>query len=205
MQILISFLMLPIMILNFAGGIVGGIWLLIIGKGWLVLYAIIITLTSTWVIGLVLTPTILLAMPLTKAIEKKRYLLAYLWGILAGFWTYLIMTIWCVGSFVLILSNYDTGLVWPYLFLAYSVASGPWTYMASKEGSTEIDGTTIGAFFVCLGAFAMIVVTLMSNGATLMALIITFSIAMVIAWILNTALFVYKVKESKIKIENTDL
>ena len=194
---------IPVMILNLLGGIVSGIWLIFLGKLGLVVWAILIYIISVYGISLLLMPGLLLALPMQWALETRRYVLAYFFGPLSTLWTYVVMTAYCVWSFLFIINNHDSGSIWPYLLLGYSVATAPWGYMASKEGP-DSTGSTIGAFFCCLGGIVMMIVTLFSDKITNVKLIISFDAVMAVAWILQTALFFVVVKEEKIRKSNLE-
>ena len=194
MKTLLSLVSLPIMLLNFAGGIVAGIWLIIQGHWGLPILAILISIGVTWIISIFLAPTILLAMPMTAIIEKRKFGFIYLLGGVSSLWTYAVMTAWCVGAFIVIISNWDGGSIWPYVLLGYSLATGPWTYMASKEGSNGVDATSIGTFFICLGSLAMLIATLIAGEVNSTVLYITFGIAMGIAFIIQMILLTETVK-----------
>lgn len=175
----ISILSLPIIILNILGGIIGGIWLMILGEWNLVFYAILSLICSTFIISLALSPSLLFAFFLTKAIENKNFVLVYIMGILNNIWTYLVMTIWSAGSFFFVLTYYEVGNIWPYLLIGYSISTGPFAYMASKEGP-DSTGSIIGVFFLCLGVIVMMISTLFSNQITFIGLLFSFSIVALI-------------------------
>lgn len=198
LSVILAALTVPIMFLNILGGIVAGIWLIILGKWLLALGALLLVYIATQILSLMLAPTLLLGMPITKALESNKYFKVYLLGALASLWTYIVVTFWCVGSFIYIVNIQTTNSIWPYLLLGYCVATGPWVYMASKEHSTEVDGTSVVSFFVCLGALAMMLITAISSEPTSVILTLTFAGMMIISWILQTILFVSKVRVNKI-------
>lgn len=198
-SVMLTLFAIPIMILNVTGGIIAGIWLIIIGKWLFVIWALLTIYIATKILGLVTAPTLLLMNPLTKALEKHKYTKAYILGALSHFWTYLVMTVWCVGSFIYIIYSFpNTNSIWPFLLLGYCVATGPWVYMASMERSTEIDVSSIGSFFVCLGTVAMMAVILFYKNPTFAVIITTFSIVMLVAWIISIAFFVLTVRANRI-------
>ena len=201
MEAFLAIFTLPIIFLNLLGGIVAGIWLIIIGEWGLVIWAVLFTILSTWIVSLLLMPGLLLALPLTWAIEKRKYFLLYIFGPLNIVWTYVVMTAWCVISFMYVLNNYESGSIWPYLLLGYTVATGPWTYMASKEGP-DATGSIMGAFFCCLGGIVMMIVTLFSSSVNMLQLLICFGSVMLIAWIVQIIIFIFTLKAEKVKESN---
>jgi hypothetical protein len=143
------------MLLNFAGGIVGGIWLAILGQWSLVGGGLAVGIASTFILSLALMPGFLFLVPATAALERKRFLFGTLLGAISFAWTLSIISLWGVASFLLVLpEERGIGLL-PYLLWAYSIATGPWTYMASRESQADPNSSSsITAFFACLGAAA---------------------------------------------------
>src|SRR5664280_2910275 len=158
MQAILVLLSLPIIILNFAGGVAGGIWLGILGKWHLLGYGLAAFICSSFLLGLALLPGMAFAVPATMAAERNRFLAAGCFAVLGNIWTYGVLTAWCVGSFLLIVSEHTSGSLWPYLLWSYSVVTGPWTYLASREAQADPNSfSSTTAFAACLGAIAMMV------------------------------------------------
>ena len=76
---LMNLFALPIMILNLLGGIVSGIWLAILGQWWAIGAGIASLFLSTLLLGIVLMPSALLALPGIYLQEK---------GVKAGIYAY---------------------------------------------------------------------------------------------------------------------
>lgn len=136
----------PIMFLNFFGGIVGGIWLLIIGGWRLVLLAFFVILISPYIFGLIyliLSPLVLLA---TYFANKKKALLMMVFAFVNMLATSIINLTWVIWVISVALQLNDQGLpLLPLVLGGYAVATGPFTYMASKESSDAI-GTFVGVY-----------------------------------------------------------
>jgi len=197
MKSLINLLISPIKILNFAGGIVGGLWLIINGQWRFILILIILGIVSVWIISLLLLPGLLFAVPVAYGSNHKKYFFSYLFGIINLVWTYVVMTAWSVASYVFILNQHTEGSIFPYLLLSYSLATSPWTYMAQKEQAPDLSATTIGAFFLCLGSLFLFIFNLISRGPSTSQQIIVFGISMVIAFILQLLLIISVIKKEK--------
>jgi len=56
---IIEILSLPIMILNMVGGIIGGIWLAILGEWGLIGIGILLMFTSHWILAILMMPSLL--------------------------------------------------------------------------------------------------------------------------------------------------
>jgi hypothetical protein len=94
-------------------------------------------------------------------------------------------------TFSFVVEQAKAGSIWPYLLWAYSVATGPWTYMASRE--TQVDPnspSSITAFFVCMGAAAMMVTHLLMSNPTIYAVGIAFVVSMVVSFLLQITMYV---------------
>ncbi len=78
---IVGVLSVPIMILNFASGIVAGIWLAILGQWGLLGIGIVFLFTSHWLIGLLLLPMMPVDVLALRLAEKKNplsYLFCYI-------------------------------------------------------------------------------------------------------------------------------
>ena len=67
-----------------------------------------------------------------KFIENKRFILASISQFIYLFVTNLVNLVWVIIAFVYFI-RLDVHNLFPYLLLGYNVATGPFTYMASKE------------------------------------------------------------------------
>lgn len=138
-------LALPIMILNFGGGIVGGIWLAFLGEWKLIIIGIILLFTSHWLLALLMMPGLLISGVALKFGEKNKFILL-LFGFLSQFYTNILIVGTCVFAF-LICSNFykdsvGVGYI-PYLLWSWGMALGPWQFFASKEPENEFTAITL--------------------------------------------------------------
>ncbi len=200
METLVTLITLPIGFLNFGGGIVAGIWLIIVGKWMLVVGALISTVISTWILGLLMMPTLLLAAPIASERVQKSKLLVFILGGLSNLWTYLLMLLYGVGSFMFILGNYDGGMILPYLLLAYSVATSPWTYMAQGEsqannGNTGM-GTLMPVFGICVASIVMMIKVFLYGNIDFTSLAVVCVIPLALAYIVHMVIIFLMLKES---------
>jgi hypothetical protein len=70
--------------------------------------------------------------------------LGYLIGMIGVLWTYLVMTLLGLFAFGYFTGRWESDSFFPYLLLAYGVATGPWAYMASQEDNAF---SAISTFF----------------------------------------------------------
>ncbi len=152
---LLGFLTLPLMILNFFGGIVSGIWLLVLHRWSDFGFGIGILFLGSFLISILLLPSIALTVPGIRLMETGQVMSGAIVGLLGSAWTYLVMIAWCVTVFTFLIRHAD-GHIWPYVLWAYANATGPWTYAASRENQND-DGPSmsfIATFFAQLACVA---------------------------------------------------
>jgi hypothetical protein len=195
MQALLGLLLLPIAILNFAGGIVGGIWLAVLGQWSLLGVGLGAAIASTMILGLILMPGMLFAAPAAAAIDKGHYFIGTLSGIIALLWTNVVVVAWCVVTFFYCFEQSKSGSILPYLLWAYSVATGPWTYMASREAQADPNSpSSTTAFFACLGGAAMMATCLVMTKPTFYAVAFAFIVPMAVSFLFQITIYALTVR-----------
>lgn len=142
---ILEILTVPIMFLNFAGGIVGGIWLAFLGEWKLIGIGIFLLFTSHWILSILMMPGIPIAGIAAHLFEKKHPL-GHLVGYLAQLYTNILIVGTCVLAFF-ICSSFYRGVIGfgyiPYLLWSWGMALGPWQFFASKEPENEFSAITL--------------------------------------------------------------
>ena len=197
-QVILGLVSIPIMLLNFGGGIVGGIWLAFLGKWGLLGLGIVSMFISSFGISLALAPGLLFVAPAGVALDRGRYIIGGLCLTLANVWTDVVMTAWSVGCFYVVLGYYDRGSIWPYLLWAYGMATGPWTYMAARGGPEEV-GSHLSAFGACVGAIVVMGVLLFKDQVTVIDTAIAFGIPMLIVSLFQTVIGFLVMREQRLR------
>jgi len=132
-QILIA-LMVPVMVINYFGGVVGGIWLLFLGQWKLVVFGLVGVALLHFAVSLLLMVSMPLGM-LGIYLHKRGNILYWPVAYLAICYTYLLMTGTCLVA--LSICGYyhgptiDLKLV-PYLLWAWGMGLGYWQYEAAN-------------------------------------------------------------------------
>ncbi len=145
--VLASISLVPFIILNFLAGIVGGIWLIVMGQWMLAVLALITVFIMPMVFGIILLPTMPLAMLMFYLKEKNKlfWMSVVAWINLTI--VQVVMIIWAYIVFVAaILLSGDTNVI-PYLLVGYAVATGPIASMAKNEGP-DATASHMGAWLV---------------------------------------------------------
>jgi len=142
---ILQMLSFPIMILNFGGGIVAGIWLAFLGEWKLIGIGIVLLFTSHWVLSILMMPGLPIAGIAVYFFEKKNPL-GHLFGYLSQLYTNILIVGTCVLAFFICTSFYGNsigfGLI-PYLLWSWGMALGPWQFFASKEPDNEFSVITL--------------------------------------------------------------
>ena len=145
----------PIRVLNFivpAAGTIG----LCFEKQWALLVEIFLVLImSTYGVSFVLLPGTLIGAAGILAGSAGKILPTLILLFMNFLWTATVITIWCAASFEFVYKFYQGGISWPYLFAAYGMATGPWTYRASKENGV-FSGSHVFASGACIGAATIV-------------------------------------------------
>jgi hypothetical protein len=151
---LITTLSIPILLLNFLGGIIGGIWLMIAGEWSLFIGGLAYMAFSAMLLGILLLPSLLLGGSAGFFAGKRNYFLFFLFGLLSLAYIYILIAFstYLVSGWVL---SYTSAPLWACLLWLYAVVLAPWQYMASKEQDNSAAGIT--TFILALGLIAIII------------------------------------------------
>jgi hypothetical protein len=179
--------------LNAFGGIVSGIWLVLLGQWWAIGYGIS-ALFAPFFLGLILMVGIVFAAPAVALFANGRRYLALPFLLLNSFYTCAVITIWCVSVFVLFTSRATNTTVWPLLIWSFGAAVGPWAYMAQRESDNEFASMT--AFFAQVAYVVMVLTWIFEATITLSQTAAVFGVIMMIGSLFQTHL-AYRMEEEK--------
>lgn len=150
---IISLVSLPLMILNLFGGIVAGIWLIVLGHWVQFGLGIGILIGGSTLLGLIIMPSIPFEMGGMALMKKGRAFLGMPLILAGGLWIYFVIYMWCGFTFATMVGMAEGHMV-PSALWGYANAVGPWGYMASK-GAKEETGSMLSVFAAQLGCVAM--------------------------------------------------
>ncbi len=176
-------------VVNMFGGIVAGIWLIVQGDWWALGYGLLFLFVSVWLVSLLLIPFFLLALPSMKLIEKGQLFLGRVLFALGSLYMQAIMFLWCLFVTGFFLKHPRNASLFPILLWAYGLATGPWTYLASKdqEGGGGNEFSMISILFLQAGYLAGAILYVFNPDAPEFFLIPLFSI-LVLHWIVQQLL-----------------
>lgn len=141
---ILSILIIPVMLLNVGGGIVGGIWLAFRGEWRLIITGIVLAAISPWILSILMLPS--LGIGMVAMMFKERKWVLYVLGFFSQVYTNVLIMGTCLLAFF-ICARHKSGEVdfsaIPYLLWSWGMALGPWQYFASKEPDNEFSGITL--------------------------------------------------------------
>lgn len=155
---------LPLMFLNLLAGLVGGVWLLALGKWQVVVLGLAATLCGTFVISLLLLPSMLLMLPFARdetAGEPRSTFFIAAAGAIGIVYTYCVMAAWAITAFLIIASGAGAAAKIPALLYSYATSTSVWNYMAQQELRAGNEYSSISAFFHQLGCVSLMLYGLM--------------------------------------------
>jgi hypothetical protein len=139
-----------IIVFNIIGFTVGGIWLLIAGEWRIVIFAFAIDMLIPTIYSIITLPfTFLFNLPINYFAKKNMKIPTMIFGSLSLTFSNIINLIWVIAVFIymtITAQNTDNSVI-PFLLYGYSIATGPFTYMASKEPPDSY-GTFLGVYLI---------------------------------------------------------
>lgn len=150
--------------LNALGGIVSGIWLALIGQWWALGVGLVGVLVSHFLASILLMPSLLFAAPAAALAERGKQGVATVLAGVSSLDTAALIAVWGIGVLYFFVSRGTAGSVIPLLIRSYGVASGPWSFLASKDqqaGGNEY--SAMATFFLQVGYVVAIVLVLDSR------------------------------------------
>lgn len=146
------------MLLNLLSGIIGGVWLAILGFWHVVIVGLALTFFGTFIVSLLLAPSLILVAPLvaSEKIFGSKIVMIPLTLLSVGY-TYLVMGIWGISIFWYFSRNVDPNAAIPIALWSYSTATAVWSYMAQREAQTGNEYSSLSAFFNQIGCIALMI------------------------------------------------
>jgi hypothetical protein len=189
MQALIAMLVLPLMLLNFLGGIVGGIWLIVLGEWGALGIAFVAIIFGAIICSFALMPGMLATAPAILMYGRggAARVASYPLMLVGLLWTFAVMSVWALWWFGYFLKRADSSSLVPMLLIAFSVATGPWAYMAQKEAQGGNNHSSFTTFFLQLACAVIFVMLAFADARAITALIVFLGI-MIIALLLNAVM-----------------
>ncbi|MEM7820365.1 MAG: hypothetical protein QW761_02060 [Candidatus Aenigmatarchaeota archaeon] len=177
---IVSIFSIPIMFLNMGSGIVGGIWLAILGEWRLLGIGIFLLFISHWILSLLMIPSLPISVLAVHLYEKKNPF-RHIVGYISQLYTNFLIVLTCVFAFVICSRFYSGpigfGLV-PYLLWSWGMALGPWQFFASKEPDNEFSMITL---FSASVFYLLFLTSLFISPAFAFIIVVAFGVVQLIA------------------------
>lgn len=187
----ITALSFPLMLLNVFGGIISGIWLAVLHDWTTLGIGIGSFFISSFVLGIILMPSLLLAAPAAYCAEKGKTAGLVFFGALSSLYVLALITIWCCGVLFALMRDATHANFIPRLIWSYGVATGPWGYMASKDqGENGHDFGSTFAVFLAELAYLVLMVIITFFGITLFGGLKVFGAFMLVGFFVQTTTLV---------------
>jgi len=156
---LIRVFLFPIIVINIFGDIVSGIWLGFAGQWWALKYGIVSLIVSSFVLPIFLLPSLPFSMLGNHFEGRGLKFVSMFFYFMSSFYVVCLITAWCTGVLHYFLSKVGPSPIVPTLLWSYGIATGPWAYIAQKEGA-DSTGSCVGLVFASLGYLFMIAMVL---------------------------------------------
>tara|TARA_R110000824_G_scaffold155226_6_gene327763 strand:- start:60081 stop:60686 length:606 start_codon:yes stop_codon:yes gene_type:complete len=186
----LGYLMIPIMLLNFFGALVSGIWLGVLGEWKLVGWGVALMLTSHFFLGFVLMLGLLLGGPAAVLADKGKVLFALPFLILSQVYTYGVIAVWCLAVFFFFVGSADRDSFIPLVVWSYGVALSPIMFMAQRDQMSGGGDASAFTTFSAQVAYIVIGLIVIFGNATFGTLCIVFAVIMTIGMLFQSALAV---------------
>ena len=187
MEKLVILLMVPLMLLNFFGGIGSGIWLAILGEWWAIGYGVA-GLLSHGLLSIIMMLGLLLAGPAFVLIEKGKTFLAFPFLLLSRLYTHAVISAWCMFVFYFFMSRAGQDTFWPLLIWSYGVALGPWMYMAEQDLQGRAGDASAMILFFAQIAYIVVALVVVFGSAARIDLAIIFGAIMLISMLIQISI-----------------
>lgn len=150
MKAVVAALMLPLVAMNMLGGLVGIVWLMVLGEWGSLGYALVFTMGGAFLCGLALMPGLLASAPGLAMYDKGGATRIFSYPLigLGLLWTHVVMVFWALVVFAYFFKRADAASMVPTMLVAYLVATAPWSYMAQKTAQSDSDASVLHIFFL---------------------------------------------------------
>jgi hypothetical protein len=149
------------MLLNFLAGIVGGIWLLLLGEWQVVVIGLVAGVCGTFIAGLLILPSMLLVGPLIGVASATRLqhspVFMAITALIGVGYTYCVTGLWAHVSFRWLTAHVALDAKIPILLWCYAVATSTWNYMAQQDARSGNEMTSMSAFFHQIACVSLMV------------------------------------------------
>jgi hypothetical protein len=135
---------------NALGGLIAGIWLMILGEWKAIGMGLVFVLGGSFAIGIAMMPGLILALPMVFFEKHKIKIGMYLFGLFSLAYTYFVLSVWSIACLLYFSNMAKESSYTPMLIWGYGVALGPIVFLASKERDNEYTAFAVLTISICL-------------------------------------------------------
>jgi len=170
-------LFLPIKVLNGAGWIVSAVWLAVLGEWRAIGVGVVGFFVSGWLLSAVIGPGLLLfGDPAGRCARKGNRAGFVLFGILTVLYEVAYMTAWCMTVLYVFGQMAHGKSLFPMMIWSYAVATGPFAFFARQDKEAGANPTSELAALTSEVAYIVLVLIVLSGGASMLTLLTTFAL-----------------------------
>jgi hypothetical protein len=195
-QLLIVFYVL----FNFFAGIIGGIWLAILGQWGLIVSGVIYSIFMPWAYTIAMLPGFLFAMPIMY-FKGKSLILEIIFALIASLYSNAIMVGWSFVVFYLFVITQEGNPIALFLW-GYSTMLAPLSYMASKEDPNNY-GASLGLLLAMISFIACAIIWYLQSPDTTYFIVLS-GMACIFSLFSITMVYLMEKAEIEAKAQTTE-
>lgn len=156
---LMTIMSIPILILNLTSGLIGVIWLIILGQWGIIIYGFVLGMVMPWAYSITVLPSMGIMFLLDLFQKHKNIFLVSLTGYFGSLYSNATVAIWVYFVFVSFMNRADQTTAIPILLLGYSTMLSPLSYMAKADGPDNF-GNKLGILLAMVCYLTLTVIAL---------------------------------------------
>ena len=132
----LSVIAIPLGLFNLFGGIVVGIWLMVLGEWGIVGYGILFMVVSVPILTVAIIPGMLFMLPISAIHDKDSMVntvLGFICGCLYALYVTGVLVVWCVLVLFYYMEQANSQSIIPILIWSYNVANAPIVFLGDTE------------------------------------------------------------------------
>jgi hypothetical protein len=145
-KILQSLMLIPVLLftiisayIGLFGGVVGAIWLAILGEWKIIVFGILGLVIGKHLIAFALVPSNLLLLHGSQQFEKEQKVVGILYALIAGMCSSTLLALWCLSVlFLCLMKGVASDSFLPAIIFSYTVAISPLASILKAQAQSEL-------------------------------------------------------------------
>jgi hypothetical protein len=168
----------PLSLLNIFGGVVSGVWLAILGEWGVIGTGVLALFVSGMALGLAMMPGLIFSLPAAAMLERGNKIGGYIFTFLSLIYTYGLLIVWSVVVLIHFTDQATDSSLIPILIWSYGVATGPISFLASKDAQSGSDSSALPTLLLQVAYLAVILGIIFVEQMSFFNVICTFVLVM---------------------------